>query len=590
VQCQQVTPSSQLTGAQPTCPKCGGNQFTPALDETGEPIVDQKPIGRGVTTPHSPLEVAFPFSYPRFDDIPYLIRLGWLDRYQAENDARMQDQVEKIKWQKSPSERSMQVFRSLPLQNDLGTAPFTWSSGPSTTESEGISEYELWYKPCSEYPDGLVLRVLGDDAPLVLHLEDSEGLPGSIPYHDAEGNPLFTWAHAAYEHVGGRILGSGAIDPVIQKQDQLNQLDSMVQLIIQRMANPIWSIPKGSEVEQFVGEPGWVMRWNPLTVGGNAEPKRIDGKGPDASFFELRQQYKTDIEELMGTFDIIKGEKPTGVEAFSALQLLVERSQARFASAFQARGDLYRRWSKFSLELEREFGPEQRTRAILTPARTYAFKVFKNAQLQGSISAIVEDGTTAPKTNLGMRATVDHANQLGLLNLRDPDQQYEGLKLFGLTKMVPSLDVHVQAALQNQQAFEEWLQNPQAMMESATRGVSPLRYRKWYNPIIHRQELLKWANSDKMREAFAQQPAAEGLVEAYLAEIDLAIMQTQAGMMDVGGEVIGAGVTGAASGSAGPGKQPGGAGAAMSNSNRESAELSSMPSGSSERNQGQGPA
>src|SRR5206468_37960 len=119
----------------------------------------------------------------------------------------------------------------------------------------------------------------------------------------------------------------------------------------------------------------------------------------------------------------------------------------------------------FAIELEREFGPNERTKAILTPARTWTFQTFQRAQLQGSLTVVVEDGSTTPKTNLGMRAAVEHANTLGMLNMQDPDQQYEGLKLFGLTKMVPTLDIHVQSALQKQQAFETWVVDPQMVQQ-----------------------------------------------------------------------------------------------------------------------------
>jgi hypothetical protein len=333
-------------------------------------------------------------------------------------------------------------------------------------------------------------------------------------------------------------------------------------------------------------------------VGGNAKPERIPGVGPDASLFTIREQYLRDIEELSGTFDIMKGQKPSGVEAFSAIQALIERSQARFASVFTSRGVAIRNVTKFQLELEREFGPDERTKAILTPARSWTFETYKRAQLEGSLSVVVEDGSTTPKTNLGMRAAVEHANTLGMLNMQDPDQQYEGLKLFGLTRMVPTLDIHVQAALQKQQAFEEWVANPQAI-QSFVMGVqqqeqqyqqqlagfqqaqaqssqqlvaaqdpnapmppplqapptppsmlenTPLKWYPWYSPIIHLQEFLKWANDDHIRELIVAQPIVAKLLEIHMQEITAAMPQMGPG-----------------------GPPPGGAGQGMQNSNANSA-------------------
>lgn len=575
-QCQNVYPSTDLVGAQPVCPDCGGTEFEPALDEQGQPLETREPKGVPSTMVLSPLELAFPNSYTRFEDLPYVVRARWRTRRYYESHPVLKDLVSQITWQKSAQDHSLALFTSLTQTNDLGITPIYWSegSGRGGQFDEGLPEYEVWMKPTAQYPEGLVFRVIGDASPIVVHLEDTEGLPGPLPYTDAENKPLFTFAHATYEHVGGRLLGSGPLDVIIQKQDQLNQLDSLILLIIQRMANPVWLEPKGAEIQKLTGMPGLVIKWNPLTVGGNAKPERIAGVGPDSSLFTIREQYLRDIEELAGTFDVLKGQKPSGVEAFSALQLLVERSQARFASVFASRGDVFKKWAGFALELERKFGPDERTKAILTPARSYVFKTFKRAQLRGAVTMVVEDGSTTPKTSLGMRASVEHANNLGMLNMSDPDQQYEGLKLFGLTRMVPTLDIHVQAVLQKQQAFEQWVslrQNventvalikaqqiifeeqmavyqqqtstaqqlvgttdpmqplpaplppppqPPSMLDS-----TPLKWRPWYNAQVHLQEFYKWANDDHVRDLIQRNPIVEQLLAIHMQEIVMAMPQ-----------------------------------------------------------------
>src|ERR1035437_2013181 len=570
--CQTVTSTDQLTGAQPTCPSCGGNQFAPAMDEMGQPIQKILPKGVPTTLVLSPLEIAFPHTYTRFDDLPYVIRSRWRTKRYYESHPILKDMVPQITWQKAPQDHSLALYTSLVQTNDLGITPIYWSegSGRGGQNDEGIAEYEVWMRPCDAYPDGLAFRIIGDGSPLVVHLEDTEGLPVPLPYQDADGNPLFTFAHGIFEHVGGRILGSGPLDVIIQKQDQLNKLDSLVLLCLQRMGNPVWLEPNGAESQKLTGMPGFVIKWNPLTVGGNAKPERIPGVPIDASVMALREQYLKDIEDLSGTFDIMKGQKPAGVEAFSAIQALIERSQARFSSVFQSRGDVYKNWFKFAIELEREFGPDERTKAVLTPARTWTYQTFKRAQLQGSFVIVVEDGSTTPKTNLGMRAAVEHANTLGMLNMHDPDQQYEGLKLFGLTRMVPMLDINVQSALQKQQAFEDWIINPQAVQEVLMQAQmaeqqyqgqvmqvaaqnhaqlagavdpsqpipppipmpqappsilanTPLKWLPWYNAQVHLQEFMKWANDDHVRDLLTKQPAAQQFLTQHLQEIQAAI-------------------------------------------------------------------
>ena len=599
VTCGQVYQTPEIDEAN-GCPDCGGQEFAPAMDPmTGQPVIERKVKGRPTTLVLSPLEIAFPNSYARFSDLPYVVRLRWRTKRYFESNPALSPLAERIVWQKTPSDQNLGLFQSLANHNDLGINTGYINEG-GAKEEDGIGEYEVWMKPTEKYPEGLVFRVYGESNPVIAHLEAQEALPGPLPYKDADGQPLFTFTHAGYEHVGGRILASGPIDVIIQKQDMLNQLDSMILLIIQRMSNPVWLTPKGAEIQKFTGMPGLVLRWNPLTVGGNAKPERIAGEGPHSSLFQIREQYLKDIEDLAGTFDIIKGAKPSGVEAFSAMQLLVEQAQSRFALVFQNRGDAYKDWFKFAIELEREFGPDERTKATMSPARTWTFETFKRAKLQGSFAVVVENGSTAPKTNLGMRAAMEHASQLGMLNLADPDQQYEGLKLMGLTRMVPTLDIHVQAALQKQQSFEEWVMNPEniaafAMQANQQMEVyqqelagatdpmapmpqapallvgTPLEWFPWYEPIIHRQELMKWANGDRMRELFTAKPEARQLVAMHLQEIEGALAQIA--MAQAAAEQ----------------GQPGGAGGAMANSNRESTS-GNEPKGNGQGAQNAGPA
>lgn len=574
VMCGQTYDPQQLVQAHNMCPSCGSTNFVEAKNPDGTPMGQWAAFGKGSTCALSPFEYAFPPNVIKWDDLPYIIRLRWREKHWFE--ANHPELIPKLKFEKSPSDRSLQLFKSLALTNDIGTGSnfsYLGSSGSHTVE--GITEYELWMKPTKEFPKGLVMRVIGENEPIVLDLPE-ESLPGPFPYTDIQKNPVFPFVHAQYEHVGGRLLGRSAISPLIQKQDQLNQLDSLIQLSIQRMANPVWVVPEGAGIDHFSGEPGLVIKWNPLAAGGTtAKPDRLDGQNVPGSLWTLREQILKDIEDLSGAFDIIKGQKPSGIEAFSALQLLVERSQSRFTSVFQARGEMYRKWFSVAIELERQFGPEQRVWAVVEPNRGYSFSHFENAQLQGQINFIVEDGSNMPKTALGKRAAIEQANQLGLINPADPDQRYALLSNFGLTDLAPSLNFHVQAALQVQDEFERWTEMPQ--------GPPPLVVKPWFDPQIHLTERIKWLNTDKIRELLKTNPALEMIVTQHLMELQMLVAQqmAQQAMAEQGpGQQ-----------QQGPGqKKPGGASRSMANSNQNSESTSNVPHGNNQMAQKQGPA
>lgn len=579
--CGKTYGSDAIADAGQTCPACGGTQFVPAVDPTtNQPVPPQQKMrGKPTTLVLSPLELAFSNNHPRFSEVQRVVRMRWRVKHWFETHPVLSKvlDLDTIAWQKSPTDRSLQIFTNLSKYTDFGLSPsYSSTTEGGTAAEDGLVEYEVWEKPSADYPDGLVYRVYGNSAtPIVAHLEETEEIPGPLPYKQNDGTPLWTFSHAAYEHVGGRVLGSGPIDLIIQKQDQLNQLDSMILLIIQRMSNPVWLEPKGAEVQKLTGMPGLVIKYTPSMLGGtSAKPERIPGVPVDSALFNIRQQYLQDIEELSGTFDILKGAKPAGVEAAAAMQILVERSQARFASVFQARGGVYRDWAQFVLELEREFGDEQRIKQTLKPGRSWTLQAFKRSQLKGSYSVVVEDGTASPKTQLGMRFAYDHAAGLGLVNPMDPDQNYAALQLFGLTNLSPGLDLQMQSALQKQQAFEDWIAQPQnqgaaqravtlyqqqlkqqqAVIQKTTAQIqaaqqqpnapmpqapqlqpppsplqqTPLKWQKWYNAKIHFAEFLKWANGDNIRQLLQQPqvgPIVEALITLHMQDIEQALQE-----------------------------------------------------------------
>jgi hypothetical protein len=108
----------------------------------------------------------------------------------------------------------------------------------------------------------------------------------------------------------------------------------------------------------------------------------------------------------------------------------------------------------------------------------------------------------------------------------------------GLVELVPQLDAQVQAALRNQEGFERWVKDPAAIQAAAQVGTSPLQWRRWYDPVVHRAQFVKWANSDRVQRMLSEKPQLGGLLDAYLIEVDMAIGMKMSGVIDVGPEML----------------------------------------------------
>lgn len=611
VQCGLVSPPSNIKDAGDSCPRCKGRQFLSATDAQNNPIGEIVRPGKGRTDACGPLEIAIPHIYTHVSESPILIRQRWRAKQYAED--YFPHLLKKITFTRQPNERSLQMMRAIAAQSESSdnSSVMGYGTGGGDGAPEGFTEYELHMRPSRKFPEGLFVRWTGE---LVLRPEGSEGVepvqgggaPGPLPYQTQDNRPIFNWIHTGYTPVEGRIWHRSPLDLALSKVDQINRLDSLTELSINRMSNPIWLKPKGAEIRSFTGEPGLVVEYNPLAAG--SKPERIEGSNVPNSIFQVRQQHVNDFEQMMGTYDVIKGAKPTGVAAFSALQLLVERSQSRFTTVFNARGETYRGWYSIALELERSFGPDERTWAVTKPNRGFTMKHFERAQLHGAIEIVVEDGSQAPKTNLGVRASIEQSRQLGILNPQDPEQQYSIFREFGLTFLIPSIDAQIKGALNEQDAFEEWAaeaaQDPrvigqleqaaamyqeqlerfgalqqQAGMMQARMGLTlppmppptapqmtPLQVKPYHLPQVHLSEHMRWALTDRMQSLFQTSPVLEQYVIWHIEATQQLV---------------------AAASAPAPGPNPNGG--PMERSTRESGNPDDVPSGTGEGWQNQGP-
>ncbi len=511
--CQAVSDDAEVVAANQTCPRCHSSM----LLQAGEASM---PIGAGKTIVVSPLELLIPLYVQRWDDCDRLIYMTWRPEHQVREeygdlkDGTGKPLLNKISFGKAgPQQRSLQLFRAIATTSDLTLTPSVWAATTFTGQATGCSEFHLWIKPCKTYPKGFYGRFLGDNTVVPVRLTDAQGQPlgFQIPYtRKRDGAPIWPWAHYPYEPMHGRLYSQSSVDSIIQIQDKINQTDSSVQMSFQRMGNPIWLEQKGAAVERFTGEPGIVVRWQ--AVGSGGKPERLEGLNPPAAAFTMREQYWNDAEKLTGTSDAFQGQKPSGVEAYAALNLLKEQSQSSFATTFAARAKAYRDWFEIALELERSYGPTQRTRAVMGPNKAWTFQTFQKADLVGDVSILVEDGSNMPKTALAKRAALEHGRALGVINPGQPDTAQAILTELGITALAPSLDADAKSALQEQQAFENWV-------ASGRTTPCPLQVEPWHNDQLHLAFNRQWMNGDSIRQILSGlDPQDAQMIRGILAQ------------------------------------------------------------------------
>lgn len=165
-----------------------------------------------------------------------------------------------------------------------------------------------------KYPGGRVITCLPE---LGIILSDKKN-----PYKDGK----FPFVLMKNYDVPFEFWGVGEVEQILSPQNYINELTNQIIDNAKNTANMQWIIDKNSGISQgkLTNRPGLVVRKNP-----GSEVRR-DAPPPMPTY--VREQIdvlKSDIQDISGVLDSLKGEKQTGVVAASAILALQEASQSR---------------------------------------------------------------------------------------------------------------------------------------------------------------------------------------------------------------------------------------------------------------------
>ncbi len=202
------------------------------------------------------------------------------------------------------------------------------------------------------------------------------------------------------------------------------------------MANGVWLIPEGTDVQTPSGEEGTVIRYSPLGSGG-AKPERVEGNRLPSSFVEWLRFTDEQMENLAGTYDILKGDRPPNVSSGYAMQILTERAQSRFAHLYANYEVAHAALGKGLFLLFRNHAPETIYFKIKGEEARWTVLAIERADLKGGIDIRVEAGSARPKTSLEKKAAVEQLLSMGVVDVTDPDVRTRLFSLYGVPELQP---------------------------------------------------------------------------------------------------------------------------------------------------------
>ncbi len=414
-----------------------GEEEVPVIDpQTGQPAMESIPLGDVGTAVIEPYRIAIDPMATSMHTTGWIMeysiqKLAWIKEQYSKELPGYTGRAEEVKEETALS-GSMRRFQELKNSSGTrGTASFAEGGNSSSgdariTNSAVLKEY--YEKPSLEHPKGRMVVVANG---ICLYAGDS-------PCEGPDQGDWHPYSECRWELVPGRFWGKSPLDVGCDIQKQINSIDAVIILTRKTMAMPQKLIPKGSGIEpgQWTGRPGQEVNYRET---GGAIPSVIPGAGVDETVFQERAQRVEDLKNSMGAIDILKGDRPPGVTAASALNLLYEVGTGKLFPVLD-------RWKKFiensqkkqlKLVARKYQEPRDQFIAMLMSKNTdldpQSIKKFIGSDLYDNCNVVVEAGSNVPKLQAAKQAALQEAAQAGTLSLESPANRNEYNRQMGIT-------------------------------------------------------------------------------------------------------------------------------------------------------------
>lgn len=479
-----------------------------AIDpETGLPAYDEMPLGDVSTTVVEPYRMALdPLAVNLHDArwiMEYSIRpLSWIvENYQKSEPGYtgLAQEVTEEKALPNSMRRFYQLRTSPGVKGFNAQTVGVGNSGTSEMIENAAVVKEVYERPSAKNPNGLLTVVANGKT---LYVGDPDA-------HGEDQGDWHPYSECRWEPVPGRFWGKSAFDDATEIQKHINSIDSIIILTRKTMAIPQRLEMDGMVVNgQWGGKPGQRVKYRP---GPNGEkPELIPPVGLDPQVMAERAQKVSDLKAITGAVDILKGDRPPGVTAASALALLFEVGTGKLFPVLD-------RWKLFiesdqkkQLKLIAKKYREPRTEFIkLLVSKNSELSVatvdkFIGDDLRDNCNVVIEPSSSIPKLKAAEQALLLEVQQTGALNLADPMNQQEFLYRLGITGFNPSYSKDENRAKLENMQLDELLQHPEDKPVVLV----------YDNHDIHMQ-----VHQDRLKEqSFMELPAQ--VQQAYFAHIE----------------------------------------------------------------------
>lgn len=186
--------------------------------------------------------------------------------------------------------------------------------------------------PSPRWPKGRTIITVGDKV-----LYDSPKDVGARAYDSRWPNRWHPYVRYRWEPQVTGVYGRSLVSKLLPKLKRVNAIDTT--MIMWRRTVPIatWVAPKGSHVieDLWSGKPGNIWEYDARRTAGNAPQPVNPPPYPQAALKE-RDDQLAEMEAIAGTEQILRGERPVGVNSAAMIDILRKQALASRSAILQS--------------------------------------------------------------------------------------------------------------------------------------------------------------------------------------------------------------------------------------------------------------
>lgn len=412
-----------------------GMEEVQALDEEGMPLFDLLPLGDVNTRVVEPQRIAIDPLCSDLHNAGYIMEyslqtLDWIYENYNKQEPGYTGFVDRVKPETDLNTSLRRLYQLKSSSGIRATSALEGTNGAygnfNLTNMAVVKEY--YEKPSIKHPTGRLVVVANG---VTLYA-------GDTPCVGTEQGDWHPYSECRWEIVPGRFWGKSPLDNVCELNKHINSIDSSTILTRKTMAMPQKLIPFASGIEsgQWTGRAGQNVFYR---SGDGSKPEIIPGAGVDSSVFVERAQKVDDIKNISGAIDILKGDRPPGVNAASALSLLYEVGTGKLFPVFD-------RW-KFFVENDQKKELKLIAHKYKEPREDFisllksknselseeSISKFIGSDLYDNCNVVIEAGSNIPKLEAARQARLEQAALAGTLALDMPANRAEYNEQMGIT-------------------------------------------------------------------------------------------------------------------------------------------------------------